>query len=49
MKKKTPPKPKEAEALVEYDFSKGVRGKYAAKYWESIAQSKLKRPPKKPA
>jgi hypothetical protein len=49
MKKKPPRKPKEAEALVEYDFSKGVRGKYAAKYWESIAQAKPKRPPKKPA
>jgi hypothetical protein len=50
MKKKTAPKAaRRDEAVVEYDFSKGVRGKYAAKYWESVAQGKLKRRPKKPA
>ena len=50
MKKKTRPKTERpSDDVVEYDFSKGVRGKYAAKYWESVAQGKLKRRPKKPA
>lgn len=33
MKKGTRPKPK-SDMLDEYDFSKGVRGKYAARYAE---------------
>jgi hypothetical protein len=50
MKKKSTPKgAKESSAVVEYDFSKGVQGKYAAKYWDSAAQGKVKRPRKKPA
>jgi len=50
MKRKTARKPtRTAEPIVEYDFSKGVVGKYAARYWESVAQGKVKRPRKKPA
>lgn len=50
--KKTPPARKQsvkAEPMPETDFSKGVVGKYAARYWESAAQGKIKRPRKKPA
>jgi hypothetical protein len=34
---------------MEYDFSKGVTGKYAVRYWESAAPAKVKHPGKKPA
>jgi hypothetical protein len=50
MKRKTARKAaRPAEPAVEYDFSKGVIGKYAVRYWESAAQAKTKRPSKKPA
>jgi hypothetical protein len=39
----------QAAPAVEYDFSRGVTGKYAARYWKSVAEAKLKRPRKKPA
>lgn len=49
MKRKTARKAtRPAEPAVEYDFSKGVTGKYV-RYWESAAQAKRKRPSKKPA
>ena len=47
MKQKTTRKPEPSrEPIVEYDFSKGVVGKYAARYWESVALGKVKRPAK---
>lgn len=49
MKKNTASKARPSEAVVEYDFSKGVTGKYAARYWESVAPAKKKRPKKKTA
>jgi hypothetical protein len=50
MKRKTTRKAiRRTERSAEYDFSKGVVGKYAARYWESAAQSKSKRVRGRPA
>ena len=50
MKSKTARKAaSKTERAVEYDFSKGVTGKYAARYWESAAQGTTKRARRKPA
>ena len=50
MKRKTARKTTSpAKPPAEYDFSKGVTGKYAVRYWESVARAKMKRPSRKPA
>ncbi len=49
MKKHTAPKPRQPEAIVEYDFSKSVRGKYYERYWESVRAGTIKEPRVPPA
>ncbi len=44
MKKNTATTPLPPEAIVEYDFSKGVRGKYYERYWESVRAGVIKDP-----
>ncbi|MEO8681284.1 MAG: hypothetical protein ABI665_19700 [Vicinamibacterales bacterium] len=50
--KKTQAKPSRrvtAEPMPEMDFSKGVRGKYYERYWESVRAGTIKDPRVPPA